>query len=887
MASGERVRADDTLQGVLLRDLATSLRTHRGRDELLTAVLELLCEHLSVAVGLAWTLDPAGQWRLLCALGDQALTEAALATAPEPRDAGEEPGGCTPDGAHGLQLAVRSSRGEAVAALRLVDPLAVEDVAGVRVLLDAVADLVGEALDHLDARERFEDAQRFARVGSWEWRADRDEVLLSEQMYRNLGAGPSSVEHTLSGYLDRVHPQDRAAVVDRVHRALAEGGAWHLVHRAVGDDGQVRWIEGNGRVALDEEGAGVRIWGVGQDITDRRRLEEELADRARRDELTGLANRVAFQDHLTHLLEQADGTGSVAVAVVDVDGFRAINERFGWRAGDRLLRELADRLARAVPEADLIARLGADEFALVLRTAGKRHELDALGERLADALAPPEALVVSGRTVSADVGLAADLSGESGVELVRAAGIALEVARARTDARWQVFDPDKHEEALARLATEADLRHAVEHGEIEVVYQPVLVVETGAIAGFEALARWDRPGHGPVSPLVFIPLAERAGLIRELGAHVLETACRQLAAWQRTAPGLAECTVAVNLSALQLDDPQLVELVEDTLARCGLSHEHLVLEVTETALSHDTPGALARLFELRRRGVKVAIDDFGTGYSSLSRLRELPFDILKVDRAFIRDLSSRHAPSPILQALFSITGSLDLDVVAEGVETPVQLAGLVAHECTYVQGYLFSRPLPPAELEPLLGDEMRWDTARIVAEVPAPRMTPRLQELLEQLAVAAQPSEQALQEILAVLAELTGLDSVYLTRVDLRQGIQEILAAANVGVLRLEPGTQIAWADTLCRRALADSSPVVADAPTAYPDTDAVTELGIVTYVGVEVLGPKGGLRGTLCGVAATPTEVSQEIVETLQWVARLLADPLQGQAARPIAPSP
>jgi diguanylate cyclase (GGDEF)-like protein len=877
-----------TREALLLRDLAAVLRDRRGRDETLAAVLALLHEHLSTAVALVWSRDPAGQWRLLDTLGDAPLVDAALAGASEPVHDGQGDACARMDGPGGAHLVLRSARGEVRAAIRLIDVQGVSDVDGLTVLLDGVAELVAEALDQLDDQERFEQAQRFAQVGSWEWWAATDEVFLSEQMYRNLGAAPSRMEHTLAGYLERVHPDDRDLVVERVGRALAEGGPWHIVHRAVADDGQVRWIEGNGQVAVDEAGTAVCVRGVGQDITDRRRLEQQLAERAACDQLTGLANRAVFQARLAGMVnDAADGAGIVAVALVDIDGFREINERCGWAAGDQLLQEVADRLRSGLPEAELVARLGGDEFALVLRADGRSDALDRLGEDVAALLEAPS-LRLGGRVVSAGVGVAADIDGaQSPDELVRAAGIALEVARARTDARWQVFDPDKHADALQRLAMEADLRQAVEDGDIEVVYQPVLALGSGGIAGFEALARWDRPGHGPISPMVFIPMAERVGLIRQLGAHVLETACRQLAVWQDADPRLRACHVAVNLSVLQLEDPRLVEVVEGTVDRCDLEHGRLVLEVTETALAHDTPGALARLFELRRRGVKVAIDDFGTGYSSLSRLRELPFDILKIDRAFVRDINSRHAPSPILQALFSITGSLGLDVVAEGVETPVQLAGLAAHECDYVQGYLFSRPLPPAELESLLADQERWDIARIVAQVPAPRMTPRLQELLRQLGDAAHPSDEALDELLAVLTEMTGLDSVYLTRIDLRQGIQQILAAANTGPLRIDPGVQVPWAQTLCRRALADNRRVVPDAAAAYPDADVASDLGITTYVGVEVHGPKGGLRGTLCGVSGTRAEVPQEVVETLQWVARLLADPLQDLEVVPVAPEP
>jgi diguanylate cyclase (GGDEF)-like protein len=865
-----------TLDGVgtaLLADLVALLRECDSEDAALAACMTLLHGRLGASAGLTWVLDPAQQWRLVDLVGDERELEASLAAEPEPRvDAGRATIG--PDVA---QLPVCSSRGEPVAVLRLLASRMLPELAQPEALLMAAAGVTGHVLDRLRADQHFQLVQRTARIGAWHWDAVTDEVSFSTQMYANFGVDPQVFDHSVAGFLSQVHPDDRETVAAEVKTVMAERAPLHLVHRVVTDAGESRWIECRARVELDQDGSPTRLYGTSQDITGRRLLEQQLTDRIERDEMTGLANRISFQRQLQRAADRVDGSGTLVVALVDVDRFQKVNDHLGWAAGDHLLQELAARLRRRVPKAATVARLGSDEFAVLMYVDDPVADLDRLGERLGGVLEDPPPNSTEGLPVHVSVGIAHDAHGAySADHLMRAAGVALETSRSRHEVSWQIFDPSKHGEALQRLAMEADLRHAVEHGQIEVAYQPVLSAGTGEVVGVEALARWHRPGYGPVSPGVFIPLAERVGLVGRLGRQVLEQACRQLAAWRREHPRAIDWKVAVNLAATQLDDVDLVELVGDTLERTGLDYDRLILEVTESALAHDTPGALARLFELRRRGVRLAIDDFGTGYSSLSRLRELPFDILKIDRSFVRTIISQHEPTPILQALFSMTRGLALEVVAEGLETPVQLAALTAHDCDFLQGFLFSRPLHPDQVASLLEGDLPWDVQQLIADLPAPAASPRLQRLLDELVSdEGTLSEEALAEVLLTLAELTGLDSVYLTRIHSRRGVQEVVAAANRGPIELEAGTEVAWSDTLCRRAIADRRHVVRDAPAAYPDTDVADLLGIATYVGVEVHGPKGGLHGTLCGVSHQRTEVGPETVETLRWVARLLADPL------------
>jgi diguanylate cyclase (GGDEF)-like protein len=853
-------------------------------DAALLGVLELLTDVLVADAGVAWRLEPGDAWRIVGSRGRARTVGSGRSPGLAP------PGGIDAgplvvdgDGGEAILLPVATAHGEPVAELQLIGVPEAPTTARSTILSVAAA-LLGLAHERLRERERTEQLHRLAAIGSWEWRADTDRLWLSAQMQRNLDVHPRAFEHSFEGYLVRVDPDDREPLIAQVMAAGAAGGAWHAVHRIVTDEGQRRDIELHGRIALDTQGRITRMWGTGQDVTERRDPERHLIHRLERDALTGLATREAFQRRVAATLARAVDDEVVVVALVDLDGFRAVNELVGFARADRLLEQVADRL-REVEDAVSLARLAADEFALLFRLPRDAEPLTSLGERLAARLRQPRPCAVDGLPVTAGVGLASSADLEepnSGEDLLCAASVALKVTKRRAAAGWQVFDPREHERALQRLAMEADLRRAIEQGDIGLVYQPIVSLVSGEITGVEALARWDRPGHGPVSPATFVPIAERSGLMAPLGELVLERACRQFRAWQLAHPQLERLRMAVNVSGVQLDDPRLLETVEAALARCGLAPDRLVLEVTETALATDKPGALARLFKLRRRGVHVAIDDFGTGYSSLSRLREIPFDILKIDRSFLEDITSRHTPTPILQALFSISDSLGLDVVAEGVETPVQLAVMLAHGCAFAQGYLFSRPLRAEELEPWLERDVVWDPPAIASEATAPRTSPRLQQLLDELVSDDEPSAHVLGDVLTIVAELTGLGSVYLTRIDLRENVQEVVAARDPGALGLRTGLRVPWSDTLCHRALQDGVPVIQDARTQHPDLEVVRHVGIRTYVGVEVRGPKGGLRGTLCGVADTVTEISDETVATLRWIARLLSEPLIAAASRP-----
>ncbi|WP_177212894.1 bifunctional diguanylate cyclase/phosphodiesterase [Geodermatophilus ruber] len=445
---------------------------------------------------------------------------------------------------------------------------------------------------------------------------------------------------------------------------------------------------------------------TGDDVTARTVAEQELMHRSLYDELTGLANRALFDDRVALALRRRERSGTApAVLSIDLDGFRDVNESLGYDYADRLLCAVADRLRAVVRSEDTVARLGADEFGVLIEGGGSPlAEAETVSARVQEALAEPFALDGHQVAVSAGFGLAvadldvADLDAAAAMVL-RDADIALHRAKAAGRGRMVVFDPEMRATELHRVRLEADLAQALERGELHLVFQPVVDLATERLIGFEALLRWTHPTLGPVPPDAFIPVAEATGLIRELGHWVLEQACHTAAAWQRTYPQAQPLAISVNVSGRQLADADLGRFVADVLADSGLPPCSLVLELTETALVDDPARAAADLGRLRALGVRLAVDDFGTGYSSLAYLGQFPVDILKIDRSFVAAITDIEHRSPLVRGMLELARNLGLETVAEGVESAVQRDRLRAEGCDRAQGYLFSRPLDSTEAE--------------------------------------------------------------------------------------------------------------------------------------------------------------------------------------------
>src|SRR6195256_5982399 len=434
-----------------------------------------------------------------------------------------------------------------------------------------------------------------------------------------------------------------------------------------------------------------------EDITERRRAEEQITHLAHYDALTDLPNRVLFRKHLEQELERTRRGEQLALLYIDIDEFKSVNDSLGHPIGDELLKAVADRLRGCVRETDIVARLGGDEFAIVQTAVGHTTDVTDLVARIYQAIRQPcECL---GHQLAADASIGIALSPQDGTnldQLLKNADLAMYGAKADGRRTYRFFEPDMDARVKARRMLELDIRQAIAGGSFELHYQPVINSETGAIAGCEALLRWNHPVRGMVSPAEFIPVAEETGLICEIGDWVITTACAEATNWP------PRVKLAVNVSPVQFRSHGFSLKVANALAVTGLSANRLELEITEAVLIRDDEAALAMLQHLRALGVRIALDDFGTGYSSLSYLQRFPFDKIKIDRCFVSDLDGVQGSSPIVQAVINIAKARNMTTTAEGVETEQLREMLLSLGCTEMQGYLFSPARPVAEIRMLL-----------------------------------------------------------------------------------------------------------------------------------------------------------------------------------------
>jgi diguanylate cyclase (GGDEF)-like protein/PAS domain S-box-containing protein len=445
-----------------------------------------------------------------------------------------------------------------------------------------------------------------------------------------------------------------------------------------------------------------RVWSF-RDVTERNQLEDELAHQAFHDSLTGLANKALFRDRVEHALARiARSDGHLAVVFLDLDNFKTVNDSLGHTAGDELLVAVTSRLVSCLRTGDTAARLGGDEFALLLEDTDGDREAIAVATRVIASLRKPFMLAGMEVFAGASLGIAVDQPGIDCDQLLRNADLAMYTAKSLGKNRYEVFAPEMHTHAVDRLEVEAELRRALERGELRVHYQPIVSLETGTVAGVEALVRWEHPDRGLLAPDVFIPVAEECGLIEQLGHWVLVEACAQARRWQVEHPRAVPLTVSVNVAPRQLRDPRIVDDVSRALTATSLPPECLTLEITEGAMMQDTELALVHLSALKDLGVRLAVDDFGTGYSSLSYLQRFPIDVLKIDRSFVSGIDRGPEESGLARAIVRLAQTLRLVAVAEGVENQSQAELLRDLGCPLAQGYLYSRPCPAPELTPML-----------------------------------------------------------------------------------------------------------------------------------------------------------------------------------------
>ncbi|GIZ51413.1 bifunctional diguanylate cyclase/phosphodiesterase [Noviherbaspirillum aridicola] len=498
--------------------------------------------------------------------------------------------------------------------------------------------------------------------------------------------------------------------------AAAERREAHVILRAHARDGRLFWAEVFISPVRDEKGEATHFVVAMYDITATRRYQAELEYQANRDAVTGLANRSLLDERLRQAIALSQRQGEPFwLLFLNLDRFKFVNDTLGHRAGDRLLREVGERLRAAVADTDTVARMSADEFMLLLPQRRDDKLCAATVRRLMDAVAQPIEIDGYRFVMGSSVGVA--VYPEDGSEpdtLIKHAGVAMYRAKDMGRNAFQFFTSAMNERAMERLRIEGDLREALQRGELRLHYQPQVDLRSGRVIGMEALIRWQHPELGMIPPGRFIQLAEELGLIVPIGSWVLRTACSQSVAWREQ--GLGDIRVAVNLSARQFYQQNLVATIEEVLTGTGIAPHLLELELTESMMMNDVEHAVGILHELKQLGVQLSIDDFGTGYSSLAYLKRFPIDLLKIDQSFVRDITLDADDAAIVLSVISLAHSLRLKVIAEGVETAAQLRYLREHGCDCMQGYFFSPPLPAADAERLLreGKHLADGEARVV-----------------------------------------------------------------------------------------------------------------------------------------------------------------------------
>ncbi|HLB39271.1 MAG TPA: EAL domain-containing protein [Actinomycetota bacterium] len=531
-------------------------------------------------------------------------------------------------------------------------------------------------------------------------------VYVSPQITNLLGVTPEEWIGDSKLWSQMMHDEDRDRAIEEVERGIASGAPYTVEYRMIGRDGRVKWFQDTAVMIPDADGNPAFTHGVMLDISERREAEERLTYLAYHDNLTGMPNRAMFDELLELSLARARrGDRGVAVLALDIDNFKLINDSLGHETGDRLISLVSLRLQDATRDTDLVARPGGDEFLMLLADLdqvspvndenGAAISAQAVANRVLQAFEAPFEVDGTELYVTASIGISVfPLDAADATSLMRNADSAVYLAKAAGPGGY-VLNHLENEGALSKLSLSTRLRKAVEQQDWTLHYQPLIDLFSGDMFGVEALIRWPDPSGGLVPPGDFIPLAEEMGLIEAIGSWVVEEICRQDEIWRRE--GL-ELEIGFNLSPRQLWQPDPVRRIADQIEAAGIDPQRITVEITESTAMHDPDRTLEVLHGFKDHGLKLAIDDFGTGYSSLSRLRYMPVDVLKIDRTFVRDVNSDRQSASMVSAIIALASNLQMDPLAEGIETEEEWRFLAARGCRFGQGYLFSRPVPAEEI---------------------------------------------------------------------------------------------------------------------------------------------------------------------------------------------
>ncbi len=547
------------------------------------------------------------------------------------------------------------------------------------------------------SEERFALSARGTNDGLWDWQINDNTIYFSPRWKEMVGLEETEDISSVSDWFKLVHLEDNKRVLLELQAHL-KGDTTHFETqmRVRHTDGDFRWMLCRGAAIRDENGTATRIAGSLTDIT-----EGKVADA-----LTGLPNRILFHDRLANVVASSGNKADFAVLFLDLDDFKLVNDSLGHDVGDQLLVAVARRLEGCVQSSDaFVARMGGDEFTILLNDVDY-NKVEQISQTIIDSFKSPFA-IGNGREVFTSVSLGisrpqpnCDIGNVD--DLLREADTAMYHAKAQGRSKFCAYEPAMKRKMNARLDIENDLRGASERGEIFLNYQPIVDIETGRLLSFEALARWKHPQRGVVSPADFIPIAEETGMIIPIGKAILELACQQTVAWRSEFPALADARVSVNVSSKQFADSGLIDDIARVLDQTQLPPSALTVEVTESTMMENAAETAQRLEQLRAQGIRISIDDFGTGYSSLASLHQLPLDVLKIDQSFVNNMLRTTSNLAIVRAILSLAGSVNLDVVAEGIETEKQRRELMAMGCPFGQGYLFSQPLDADQIREVL-----------------------------------------------------------------------------------------------------------------------------------------------------------------------------------------